>query len=164
MKRCVRSSLVSRSVLLRMRNVSYKRCRRNNLKSPHFMFPQFFSSLKSCHLWDNAEKMVDPDRQQMVIWRKRFTYWIPEAADTLIIFCTLCFSTAKVVTRTRLSVNWLFCSYHYSWFGLPADGVRITVKVYRSLNMLYGRVRCRLLKASNQSCFSLLRSVSHRVT
>jgi hypothetical protein len=44
--------IISRSFLLRMRNVSDKVCREN--KNTHFMFSDFFR--KSCRLWDNVEK------------------------------------------------------------------------------------------------------------
>ena len=44
---------VSRSVLVKMRNVSDKICRKNQNK--HFMFNNLFSR-KSCRLWDNVEK------------------------------------------------------------------------------------------------------------
>ena len=72
----------------------------------------FFFTRISCHLMQ--KKMVDPDRPQMAIWRTRFTCWIPKATDTLVIFITLCFSTTKVVTRTRLSVN---CFVHLTTRG-----------------------------------------------
>jgi hypothetical protein len=44
--------IISRSVLLEMRNVSDKRCREN--QNTHFLFIFFFR--KSCRLWDNVEK------------------------------------------------------------------------------------------------------------
>jgi hypothetical protein len=43
---------ISRSFLLRLRNVSDKSCRRN--QTTHFMFSKHFR--KSCRLWDNVEK------------------------------------------------------------------------------------------------------------
>ena len=43
--------IMSRSILIIMRNVSVKRCRENHNK--HFMFSNFFR--KSCRLCDNVE-------------------------------------------------------------------------------------------------------------
>jgi hypothetical protein len=43
-----------RSILLRMRIVSDKSCRKN--QNTHFMFNNTFFSRKSCCLWDNVEK------------------------------------------------------------------------------------------------------------
>jgi hypothetical protein len=45
-------AIISRSDLLRMRNVSDKSCREN--QNTHFMFSNFFS--KSLLLWDNVRK------------------------------------------------------------------------------------------------------------
>jgi len=42
------------SVLLIVRNVSDKSCREN--QSTYLMFNFFFSSHKSCYLWDNMKK------------------------------------------------------------------------------------------------------------
>jgi len=46
------SCITSRSILLRMRNVSDKSCTEN--QNTHFVFSNF--SRKSCRLWDNVEK------------------------------------------------------------------------------------------------------------
>jgi hypothetical protein len=43
------------------------------LCSVHF-FPR-----KSCLIWDNGKKIVDPDRPQMTTWRMRISRWIPKA-------------------------------------------------------------------------------------
>ena len=47
--------IISRSFLLRMTNVSYKRCREN--QNTHFMFNNIFFFRKSCRLWDNVWKL-----------------------------------------------------------------------------------------------------------
>jgi len=44
--------IISRSVILRMRNVSDKSCREN--QNTHFVFSNFFFFRKSCRLWDNV--------------------------------------------------------------------------------------------------------------
>jgi len=40
-----------------------------NLGSKNFL--QHF-----CHVWDNAENIVQPHRPQMTIWRMRISCWI----------------------------------------------------------------------------------------
>ena len=52
MKTDIHFLIISRSVLLRMRNVSDKSCREN--QNTHFVFSNFFQ--KSCLLGDNVEK------------------------------------------------------------------------------------------------------------
>ena len=44
--------IISRRILLRMRNVSDKICRKN--QNTHFVFSGFLR--KSCHLWNNGDK------------------------------------------------------------------------------------------------------------
>jgi hypothetical protein len=51
--------LISRWILLRMRNVSNKSRENQNT---HFMFNKIFFSRKSCHLWDKVERLIQPDR------------------------------------------------------------------------------------------------------
>jgi len=60
---------------------------------------------KSCRLWDNVKNIVERGRPQMTIWRMRTACWIPKATYTLRLCSTHCFSTAKMVTRTRLNVT-----------------------------------------------------------
>ena len=55
-----------RSVLFRQKNVSHRDCREN--QNTHFCSITFFR--KSCRLWD-VEKIVEPDKPQMTIWRMR---------------------------------------------------------------------------------------------
>jgi hypothetical protein len=56
--------MISRSIVLRMRNVSDKHCREN--QSTHLIFTILFFR-KSCRLWDNVEKWLQPDRPQMTM-------------------------------------------------------------------------------------------------
>ena len=49
--------------------------------------------------WKN---IVEPDN---IIGSMRIACWIPKAANTFRICSTYCFSTAKMVARTCLSVN-----------------------------------------------------------
>ena len=70
--------IISRSVLLIMRNVSDKSCTEN--QNTHFVFSNFFSENRAVYeiMWKN---MVEPDRPQ-IIWRMRFAYWINKATNT----------------------------------------------------------------------------------
>jgi hypothetical protein len=56
--------IISRSVLLRMRNVSDESCTEN--QSTHFMFNKFFSDNRDMYviMWKN---MVQPDRSEITI-------------------------------------------------------------------------------------------------
>jgi hypothetical protein len=67
---CLYVYMISRSVLLRMRNISDK-----NLCSVNVF-------RKSCRyeiMWKNV---VDPDMEQVIKWRVRSAWWIPKAKNT----------------------------------------------------------------------------------
>jgi len=94
--------IISRSVLLRMKNVSDKSCRENqntNLSSITFF-------LKSCRLWDNVEKLcrlgktTDDNMAHARCMLDTSGY-----KHTLIICNTYCFCTATMFARTRLIVT-----------------------------------------------------------
>ena len=65
--------IISRSVLLRMRNVSDKSCRGTKT---HILYSVTFSEEI---MWKN---MVEPNRPQMAIRRMRFACWIAKATHT----------------------------------------------------------------------------------
>jgi len=72
--------IISRPVLLRMRNMADKNCREN--QNSHFMSNNFFSFENRAVyeiLWKNT---VDPGRPQMTIWRMRIACWVPKATNT----------------------------------------------------------------------------------
>jgi hypothetical protein len=52
-----------------------------------------------CGLWGNVENIVERGRPQMTIWRLRIACWISRLCNTR------CFSTATILTRTRVSVT-----------------------------------------------------------
>jgi len=63
-------------------------------------------------MWKNT---VQPDRPKMTIWRMRIACWITKATDTILD--TYCFSTTRVVTRTRLNLT--LCVKHTACLVLP---------------------------------------------
>jgi hypothetical protein len=73
--------IISREILLIMRNVSDKSYREN--QNTHFMFVNFFP--KSCRLWDNVEKYGTARQatDDNIILRMRFASRITKATDTL---------------------------------------------------------------------------------
>ena len=71
--------IISRSVLLRMRNISDKSCRENQntlFYSIHFS-SKILPFIRKC-----GKNIVQPDRPQMTIWRMRIACWMPKATDT----------------------------------------------------------------------------------
>ena len=75
--------IVSCSVLLRMRNVSDKRCREN--QNTHFVVNNFFFPfLKLFRLWDSVEKYCRTTQvtDDSIIGRRRIAQWLPKAANT----------------------------------------------------------------------------------
>ena len=72
--------ILSRSVLLRMRNVSDKNCREN--QDTYFAFSNFFSLENRAVCGKIWENMVERGRPQMTIWRMRTACWIPKNTNT----------------------------------------------------------------------------------
>ena len=102
--------IISRSILLKMRNVSDTRSRENlNTHSTSNTF-FFFFDYRAVYeiMWKNK---AEPDKSQMPVWRMRIALWIPKATNTHTHTHTLrirniyCFSTATGVARTRLNVT-----------------------------------------------------------
>jgi hypothetical protein len=65
-------------ILLIMRNITNKKCRKNQ---DTFLCATIFF-WNSCRLWDNVENMVEPDISQMTISHMRFPRWIPKSTYT----------------------------------------------------------------------------------
>ena len=63
----------------------------------HLLCSVNFVTRKSCRLWDNEEKIVEPDRLQMTIWRMRIVCWITKSTDT----------NSEVILITFLGHKWL---------------------------------------------------------
>jgi len=82
-----------------------KSCKEN--QNTHFMFNNFFFFRKSCRLWGNLENMVQPDRAEIAVSHSACTLHAGKLRlkkYTCRIFHTYCFSTATMVTQTRLSL------------------------------------------------------------
>jgi len=97
--------IISRSLLLKKRNVSDKPYGENQ-KALICSIIFFLNRAIYDIMWKN---IVDPDRTQMTIWRMRIACWIPKATHTHThrLWNTNCFSTATVVARTRLNVQFI---------------------------------------------------------
>jgi hypothetical protein len=73
--------IISRSVVVKMRNVPNKSCGEN--QNTHFIFSNSPPPPESHAVFDMIWKnTVDPDRPRMTIWRMRIACWIPKAANT----------------------------------------------------------------------------------
>jgi hypothetical protein len=120
---------ISRSVILRIRNVSGKRCTGN--KNARFYVQYFFFFQNSCLLWNNVQNIVQPDRPLMTIWRTR-------ATNTLQLRNNYCFSTITMVARTRLyvtlHVHCLSCSV---FWNLYLNKFYISIFYIMSVNSLF---------------------------
>jgi len=95
-----------RSFLLRTRNVSDKSCRENH--NTHFMSNNCFPKNRAVHaiMWKNISEETGHGWQhyeaRALCMAQNFGY-----RHTLGICNTYCFSTATLVTRTRLNVTFV---------------------------------------------------------
>jgi hypothetical protein len=101
---CTFIRVISRLILFfRTRNVLDESCR----DRAHILCPVHFPR-NSCRFCGNAEKycIAGQATDDNKIQRMRVASWITRATQkhTLTIYNTFCFSTAAIVTRTRLSV------------------------------------------------------------
>jgi len=104
--------IISRSVLLRLKNVADKSCRET--QSTHFMFSNIYSKIM-LFMRFMLKNIVERGRPQMTIWLVRNACWIPKATETHThtythththrLCNTHCFSTTTMVARTRLIVT-----------------------------------------------------------
>ena len=95
--------IISRSLLLRMRNVLDKSCREN--QNPHFMFDTFFFWI-SCCLWGNVKTY---SRAREITYDN--TAHVHCRLDTLRMWNAYCFSTATMFIQTHLNVMFI-CTVH----------------------------------------------------
>ena len=93
--------LLSPSFLLKLKKFQTS-CREN--RNTHFIFNDFFENRAFYEII--LKNSVDPGRTQMTIWRMSITCLIPKAKQHTLRICnTYYFSTANMVTRTRLNVT-----------------------------------------------------------
>jgi hypothetical protein len=94
--------ITSRSIILKIRNVSDKSCREN--QNTHFVFSKLFSKYRVVYeiMWEN---IVERGTTQMTIWRMRIECCISKAININPGYVTHCFSTAKTFAGTRLNVT-----------------------------------------------------------
>jgi hypothetical protein len=80
MKTDVNFFIISRSVLLRMRNVSDETCRET--RNTHFIFITFFFENRVVYeiMWKNTAAVQATDDN--ITWRMRIAYWMPKATYT----------------------------------------------------------------------------------
>jgi hypothetical protein len=78
-QKTIKLLVISRSFLLRMKNVSHKSCEEN--QNTHFVFSNFFFENRIvCEImWKNV---VERGRPQMTIWRMRIACWIQKTTNT----------------------------------------------------------------------------------
>jgi hypothetical protein len=86
---------ISRSILLRTRNVSDKRCREN--QNTHYMFNNVFSKTRTIYeiTW---KSMVQPVSPEKILWRMGIACWITKATYT---------HSEHVILITFLLQQWL---------------------------------------------------------
>ena len=106
---------ISRSIILRIRNVSDKSCREN--QTLRFMLINFIC--KSFRLWNNVENILEPDKPQMTMWRMRVVHRIPKAINTFIkLRNNYRFSNTTVTARPRPTV-----AFERTWAILFIDRI-----------------------------------------
>ena len=71
--------IISRSLFLKMRNVSDKSCREN--QNTHFVFKNCFSVENRAVYGIMWENIVEQDSPLMTIWRMHVAYWTPKATN-----------------------------------------------------------------------------------
>ena len=103
--------ITSRSVFLRLRNVSDKSFREH--QDTHFMFNNFFFFRKSCLLWDNLKKYCTAGQAKLKYGARALHGGNLDYKHTLRLCKTYCFSAATMVARTllivTLHVHCLYC-------------------------------------------------------
>jgi hypothetical protein len=107
--------IISRSILLRIRNVSDRSCRKN--QNTRFMFTNYFLENLAVYeiVWNNT---IQTDRPQMTVQYGACAFlhavYLTLQVHTQNTYAC-CFSTATIVTRTRFNItlylHFLSCYY-----------------------------------------------------
>jgi len=105
--------IISRSILLRMRNISDKSCKKNT----RFVFTNFFLENLAVYeiVWNNTGQATDDS----TIRRMRFSAcWIPNATDTHSAYVMLTAFPWQQLLRERASIlryTYIFCLIITYW-------------------------------------------------
>jgi hypothetical protein len=93
---------ISRLVFPKTRNISGKCVKKLKTQILGSITPFLKNHAVYEMIW---KSIVQRDRPNVTIWRKRIAWGIPRAANTLRIYNNDCFPTATMVARTRLNVT-----------------------------------------------------------
>ena len=113
--------IISRTILLRMRNVSDKPCTEN--QNTHFTFNIFFFSKIVPFNRIMCKSIIDSDRTQITTWRTRTGCCIPKATDThseYVIFTTFplqqwLYERVAMLRHTHMACLVLFDLGKHDW-------------------------------------------------
>ena len=143
--------IISRTFLLRMRNVSDKSCREN--QNTHFVFSNFLKIKNRAVyeiMWKNT---VQPGRPSVTIRRMRTERWIPKAIDTLRICNTICSSTVTMVMIAKLHVTSI-CTLCV-WLIVSTVRTLLSVRVNTALWSITWPIETCIWRRANESFSSL---------
>jgi hypothetical protein len=108
-----------------MRNVSKKYSRGN--KNTHFILSDFFFENRAVYelMWKNV---VQPDMQQMTVWRMRIACWIPKVTNTYSEYVLLIAFLLQQWVHERASKIACFVlvgGSSISYFRDPCSNIRV---------------------------------------
>ena len=86
-----------------------RKFRRQSVKHSNFLFR------KSCRVWDNVWKYLEPDRTRMTIWSMRIAYWIPKATNTNQNMQYFFFHCNNGCTTLRHTYTFTFLIHNRVW-------------------------------------------------
>jgi hypothetical protein len=129
----MKTDIISRSILVRMWNISDKICREN--QDTHFKFSHSLAKIM-------VKNIGQPGKPQMTIWRMSFACWIPKATDTYseyVVLSPVAFplqqylhERASILRYTYIasidSFLLFYFSSSYQWGGERAIVVRISTR------------------------------------
>jgi hypothetical protein len=158
--------ILHRSFLLRIRNVSDKRCKEN--QSAHFIFSKFiFFFFENLAVNETMCKhTVQPGRPMMIIWRKRITCCIPNDTNTHLEYVMhiafplqqLLHARASTPLKSTLSLLFVAC---YFKLVLGAVTVGVNLGCCHALNhvhwkcLMYRPARWGAYCGSGKTCVNM---------
>jgi len=119
--------IISRSFLLRMRNILNKSCRDKTL-----IFYTITCFFKSCLSWGNVEKysIIDPDRLQMTIWRMCVACWKTKATNTQLEYVIFIALPLQQLLHEHTSVLRHTYTAYLVWFSCAVKIYIVSKKPY----------------------------------